>query len=464
MKPIAIAAVSLVLVTGSPVLAQDLSAECAMLAASPFDPLTPAGQGINPEDMDVLAARVACKAAAKAPNASARDFYHYGRVQDVNWTYTSALKQYEAAAADEFGPALEAIGELYEFGHGVEVDTAKAFDYYQQAWYNTDIPLAAARLGNAYAYGIGTTIDYAEALPLFEAASQAGIGWASNEMGLLYEYGRGVDIDYARAAVAYKVAFKQGELVAANNLGTLYENGRGVDADLTQAVRWFKAAAEKGEGNGLVNLGRMYESGEGGLEQSGDTALGLYMEATAAGNPAGYRYAGYLHATGLLVPRDMELARILFQDAIDQGNEQLQASTYNVLAYSYAFEGDDFETGLDYIEHAIDYAPDYFPYIDTQAWLHFRNGDMDEALSGIERAMVLAPDVPDVHAHAGDIYLALDRESDARAAYEIAVANQPALNTDPTIDYDKIAEWLADNPADDDTLRNREVEVITITP
>src|SRR5580698_789293 len=70
--------------------------------------------------------------------------------------------------------------------------------------------------------------QYAQALPLFLQAANAGNAAGMRSLGVMYETGRGVAKDNAHAAVWYRKAADGGDAEGMNNLGVMYENGQGV--------------------------------------------------------------------------------------------------------------------------------------------------------------------------------------------------------------------------------------------
>ena len=67
-------------------------------------------------------------------------------------------------------------------------------------------------------------------------------------------------------------------------------------------------------------------------------------------------------------------------------------------------------------------------YIDSLGWALFRKGRLEDARAELERALVLSGGDPEIHAHLGDVLLALGRPDDAKAQY------QKGLRLDPTSD------------------------------
>jgi TPR repeat protein len=428
-----------------PSLAQDNGASCEALAASPLDPATAAGTGIERDDLDVDTALPACQAAAMAADATPHDHYLYGRVLQVSGDFNGALAQYGIAAEGGLSMAINSLGEMYEYGDGVTADNAQALAFYEQAYEIDRLPVAAMNLGYFSAYGVMGEPDYEKAVAYLTVASDGGIGWATNELGIMYDHGRGVEQDLAKAADYYKTAYKNGDAYGAANLGYLYETGRGVEQNEVEAVRLYEIAVAGGSSNAMVNLGVMYEEGRGGLEQSGERAIELALQGAEAGDPMGWSNAGSIYSHGTLVPQDLTKARELMQKAADSDSTRAQGAGYNGLAWSYVLEGTNYKQALSLAKKAVAAEPEIANYMDTLGWLMHLQGNDAGALPHFEEALALSPEDPSIQAHAGDVYAALGQTENARKAYEAFVELAPAIIADPTIDIEAAKAWLAAN-------------------
>ncbi|NQU39854.1 MAG: tetratricopeptide repeat protein [Lentisphaerae bacterium] len=85
----------------------------------------------------------------------------------------------------------------------------------------------------------------------------------------------------------------------------------------------------------------------------------------------------------------------------------------NYLAYIWAESGENLEQAQEYIDRALAIEPDNAAYLDTQAWIHYRNGDYASALVEMEKAMALMPEDPVLNEHMGDTHDALDHRTEA---------------------------------------------------
>lgn len=182
-------------------------------------------------------------------------------------------------------------------------------------------PEAVDRLGGLYYYGHGVTQDYGQARQWYLKAAAAGNSDAMYQLGELYQYGQGVARDYTRARYWYQKAVDAGDSQGMNGLGRLYENGRGVVRDYTQARQWYQKAVDAGNAQGLVNLGSMYE-GSFGVAQDYTQARQRYQKAVDAGNSNAMYHLGLLYQYGLGVPQDYAQARQWYQKTVEAGNAQ----------------------------------------------------------------------------------------------------------------------------------------------
>lgn len=108
------------------------------------------------------------------------------------------------------------------------------------------LDIAQYAMGNIYYYGQGVDIDYAEAMKWYLLAAEQGQPQAQCNLGACYYYGQGTDVDYDKAFKWYSESAKKGEPNAINNLGTCYFEGHGVEKDMAKALECYAKAAEMG--------------------------------------------------------------------------------------------------------------------------------------------------------------------------------------------------------------------------
>ncbi len=138
--------------------------------------------------------------------------------------------------------------------------------------------------------------------------------------------------------------------------------------------------------------------------------------------------------------------------------------TLNSLGYFLITRTDRYEEGYKVLARALLLA-DSDPYIaDSFGWSLYQLGDLDRARSLIEGARedLLPKSHWEIESHLGDIYWHLDREDDARAAWQMALDNYP-----PSSEREQIEARLRDGlttpapekrPLPEISLKDLEVE------
>ncbi|WP_375289927.1 tetratricopeptide repeat protein [Qipengyuania sp.] len=169
---------------------------------------------------------------------------------------TAAGVQLNAQTGDPV--AIATLGWLYESGHGVTADAARAAGYYR----------AAAGEGDAFAkWRLGVMIDRnltegtaSEAIQLFREAAADRTSGAAASLGVMYAAGRGVDQDFEAAMRYYQAAAHMGNAHGLEGIGILYANGQGVKRDMREALAHWLVAAAAGNGDAKSLLGQYMPS------------------------------------------------------------------------------------------------------------------------------------------------------------------------------------------------------------
>jgi tetratricopeptide (TPR) repeat protein len=109
--------------------------------------------------------------------------------------------------------------------------------------------------------------------------------------------------------------------------------------------------------------------------------------------------------------------------ALDPANA---AEAYNYLGYMWADHNMHLDEAEEMIKHALEIEPNNGSYLDSLGWVEFRKGKFDQALADLLRAAKnIEHDDPIVFEHIGDIYLKLDRLSEALGSWQKALALDP---------------------------------------
>ena len=179
--------------------------------------------------------------------------YGYPNYQSEYGEQLWSAKQYDEAfrwlkKALE-GGALEAcfyLGLCYEWGRGVETDTAKAAECYNRGLAVTTHRIGCSnRLGALYYNGNGVPQDYAKAFQLLKWAydQDTSNNWGAYYLGACYAYGRGTQQDHALARTFLEMVdwdSKSTDYL----LGYLYARGLGGPEDIAKGVALLQKAGD----------------------------------------------------------------------------------------------------------------------------------------------------------------------------------------------------------------------------
>ena len=198
--------------------------------------------GTGESGYDMEKARAAFQQAVD--KGDAEGYYWLGqlRLYDVDAErWPEVIELYQKAADNGCAKGLCGLGRLYERGHGVEANGAKAAELFQQA----------IDAGEPYGYAC---------------------------LAYLYESGIGVEENGAKAAELYEKAMASDDFetrnVARFNLGRMYNRGaEGLAADITKTQELFQASADENYFDGWKGLGILYSAQ--GTVYGGSAELGV---------------------------------------------------------------------------------------------------------------------------------------------------------------------------------------------
>jgi localization factor PodJL len=107
--------------------------------------------------------------------------------------------------------------------------------------------MAAYRLGTLYERGHGVPTDTAKAIQLYGIAAKQGNRKAMHNLAVAFAGGAGVPKNLQQAAEWFTKAADLGLSDSQFNLAVLYERGMGVPQSLTDAYKWYAIAAAQGD-------------------------------------------------------------------------------------------------------------------------------------------------------------------------------------------------------------------------
>lgn len=135
--------------------------------------------------------------------------------------------------------------------------------------------------------------DYYLAISLCEQASKEDqIAWMNSRfyLGWMHEFGLGLDQNYEIAISLYVEAANEGDCRAMFRIGAYHARSRNFEA----AIDWFQKAAIKGYAPAIWRLGVYHKSGRH-LPKNIDLAKKFFTEAMKQGHaPAMYSYGSIL--------------------------------------------------------------------------------------------------------------------------------------------------------------------------
>ncbi|MDC7684323.1 tetratricopeptide repeat protein [Asticcacaulis sp. BYS171W] len=86
----------------------------------------------------------------------------------------------------------------------------------------------------------------------------------------------------------------------------------------------------------------------------------------------------------------------------------------NLLGYGMIDRNENLPEGVAMVRKALDKSPRSGAIMDSLGWGYFKQGDNDQALLWIERAIALQPADPEINEHLGDVYNAMGRDIEAK--------------------------------------------------
>jgi len=119
-----------------------------------------------------------------------------------------------------------------------------------------------------------------------------------------------------------------------------------------------------------------------------------------------------------------------FYEAVDTFKGLLEvdsnhAATLNYLGYMLADRGEQLKYALQLIERALEIAPDNGAFIDSYAWVQFKLGNYELALSELKKAVDLLNNDAVIYEHLGDVYKAMGNRAEAERNYRRALEIDP---------------------------------------
>jgi len=141
-----------------------------------------------------------------------------------------------------------------------------------------DMPIAMEALGNFYMNGYGVEINQTKALRYYEHTAKYGSESAQYKTGLMYLLGMGQDQDVSRGITWLRWSVKNGYNKAAYLLGTLYLKGEYIEQDIDKAIHWLEISSKKDDAQSQFLLAQIYEQEQFGNKDI-SKAIELYSQS-----------------------------------------------------------------------------------------------------------------------------------------------------------------------------------------
>lgn len=147
-------------------------------------------------------------------------------------------------------------------------------------------PIALNALAMAYIGGVGVNQDSAKAMQLFEEAGQLGYDKAYHNLGMIYKTASFEKQNFVKAYNYFEKGALMGSLICCYDAGYMLYKGLGCKQDYIAAVKYFEKGLPSNNPSCLYMLGLCYRNGYG-VET--DTVVARQLLERAAMN--NYRFA-----------------------------------------------------------------------------------------------------------------------------------------------------------------------------
>lgn len=269
---------------------------------------------------------------AAAKNGQARAISALGNFYENGWggldkSYYMAAKYYKKAAdmGDSYG--ICALGELYQYGHGVALDKKNAFELYNLSDKNGKY-YGKLNLAECYLYGLEGAVekDYTKALNLYTELQKEELVNPVVYLRLsdMYYNGYGVRADAKRALELMEKAAQltNNHHYCLHCLAYYYEHGgSGLTVNIEKALDLYNKAAAQGDQYSQTRLAIAYYHAELGQKEDNKKSLDLFIKAANNTSPQAWvtSFIGYIYEHGLAGERNRDLARQWYQKGVELG-------------------------------------------------------------------------------------------------------------------------------------------------
>lgn len=212
-------------------------------------------------------------------------------------------------------------------------------------------------------------------------------------------------VDDAIAAAQSAVRINPADLEAHYFLALVYAQLRREAEAKAEYEIIFKALAEKNprKSEFAVYLGQLYYAS--GKKQQAMEQFALAVEMDPKNTDLLYVVGSYYLDTD----KRSEGIKLIKQCLVVNPEDP---DCLNSLAYAYAEDNINIDEAMKAIYTALKAEPNNAAFIDTLGWLHYRKGDLENALKELNRADSLLKD-PTILGHLAEVYAAIGRKDEA---------------------------------------------------
>jgi TPR repeat protein len=205
------------------------------------------------------------------------------------------------------------LGELFDYGFGVEKNANRAAQLYQQgcdegAAYGCSA--IAEKLINA------SNPDYTSALPLVDEACREWEGWGCYLKGFLYLNGKGVTADRAKAVELFARSCDVGVGAGCGALASIDEQV----SLISDSIKLYQKSCDLSYGDGCASIGKITGNGSPFVLKDAFKSLELFLKACRLQSGEGCAQAGYLYDGNAGITRDATKLIDFSQKACELGN------------------------------------------------------------------------------------------------------------------------------------------------
>uniref|UniRef100_A0A0N4ZQ76 TPR_REGION domain-containing protein n=1 Tax=Parastrongyloides trichosuri TaxID=131310 RepID=A0A0N4ZQ76_PARTI len=268
--------------------------------------------------------------------------YLFGRGVEVN--YTKAFKSFYLATEQTHAEGQLYVGYMYFKGLGVKRDFALAMKYLQAAAQGGSIS-AFYWLGHMYAKGLGVFSSCDTAVGFYKTVAERG-KWGVPFMQAYTNYKKG---KYRDALLQYLLFADIGYEIAQSNFAYILDRTNEHieffnETNIKEiAFTFWKRSAEQNNPIARIKVGDYLYYGIGTDKDHKQAAEQYKLAADKFANSQALFNLGYMYEHGLGLPKDLHLAKRLYDQAIEMNPEAFVPVTIALLKLKLLFLMESFD-------------------------------------------------------------------------------------------------------------------------